>query len=759
MNHATGPQLSLYSFDDVVVDCAAGQVRKGDQVRKITPRAFRVLVYLLRQRGRIVDKQELFENVWKGTFVTDNALTRTIAEIRRVVGDHAEKPGYLETVPKRGYRFIAEVEVSQAWTPSSAEKSGQYEVPQSDMASLPGAGVLPDAVSGGSVEPAPTSRIGGIRTPLRLGRRRFLLFAALVLAVAGIAGWFALLRSPRVRPLTATLRTVPFTSLTGREKWPAFSPDGNQIAFSWEGDKRDNFDIYVQIVGTGEPLRLTQHPGMDVCPAWSPDGRTIAFIREHEGNVTLLSVPALRGPDRTLIPLNFTRSWYGQYPDVSWSPDGKLIAFPDKTRGKPAPTIWLLSLDTLKKRPLTRLPKGYFADLYPAFSPDGERVAFTRWRSEGIADVYVVSPKDGQPVRLTFDDSLVSGLAWMPDGKSIVFSSTRGGSLKLWRVPLEGGTPELLSSGGDNPLPGMLSPFAISRVGHRLAYEKSLEDYNIWRIEIPGSTTPASQPVKLIASSQHESGAQFSPDGKRIAFESLTTGTFEVWVCDADGANPLPLTSFGGPMAGTPRWSPDNQQIAFDARPQGHSDIFVVSGKGGAIRQVTKEPSNDVVPSWSQDGRWIYFASNRSGDVQIWKIPASGGEALQVTKNGGFSAFESVDGQFLYYAKITESGIWRAPVSGGQETLVADVVEPGLWGYWALAPGGIYYVNLDSPRNHTIDFFDFFTKEVTRVAALTEEIRLETSDPALSVSPDGRLILYSQLDRAESDIMLVENFR
>jgi dipeptidyl aminopeptidase/acylaminoacyl peptidase len=174
-------------------------------------------------------------------------------------------------------------------------------------------------------------------------------------------------------------------------------------------------------------------------------------------------------------------------------------------------------------------------------------------------------------------------------------------------------------------------------------------------------------------------------------------------------------------------------------------------------RRLTTESSSDVVPSWSKDGRSIYFASNRTGTYQVWKAPAEGGPAVQVTQNGGFAAFESPDGQFVFYAKFTEPGIWRVAVEGGEETLVLDLLQPGFWGYWAVSEQGIYFLNSKAEPRPAIEFYRFATRRATRV--FVPEKDPFYGDPGLALSPDGRWILYVQIDQLGSDIMLVENFR
>jgi dipeptidyl aminopeptidase/acylaminoacyl peptidase len=287
-----------------------------------------------------------------------------------------------------------------------------------------------------------------------------------------------------------------------------------------------------------------------------------------------------------------------------------------------------------------------------------------------------------------------------------------------------------------------------------LAYVHLKFNNNIWRRGL--NSFVASPPDKFISSTRMESGPQFSPDGRKVAFESTRSGGYEVWLCRSDGSGLMQLTHLNPSVTGTPRWSPDGQQIVFDSRPAGNSDIFVIDVQGGPPRKLTSEPSNEGVPSWSRDGRWIYFGSDRSGNWEVWKMPSTGGSAVQVTHHGGFAGFESPDGKFLYYAKgLTVPGLWRIPANGGDEVELISSLEAGHWGYWAVVENGIYY--LDTTTKPGIAFFDLVTRRATRVFDL--ENRPARQAPGLAVSPDNKTILYTQWDASDSDIVLVENFR
>src|SRR4030095_3654297 len=143
----------------------------------------------------------------------------------------------------------------------------------------------------------------------------------------------------------------------------------------------------------------------------------------------------------------------------------------------------------------------------------------------------------------------------------------------------------------------------------------------------------------------------------------------------------VPLTSFGGPDVGSPRWSPDGLHIAFDTLAPGHRDIYIVGIEGAKPHRLNDDNYENVRPSWSHDGKWIYFGSSRTGNWQVWKPPAAGGQPVQVTTLGGREGVESFDGTFFYYTKgFGVAGVWKVPVNGGEETFVLDGVYQGFWG-------------------------------------------------------------------------------
>jgi Tol biopolymer transport system component/DNA-binding winged helix-turn-helix (wHTH) protein len=762
------PAKHFYEFGPFRVDTQKHRLLRNGELVPLSSKALETLIVFLQHPNQTLEREALMQAVWADTFVEDANLTVAVSQLRKALG-HGVAGEYIETVPRAGYRFVADVrEVHEHPTPLIIEKRTrshtvieEEEQPESSEA-VPV--VLPDLRvnhRGTLAKDGAGVRVGAQVWP----RTNRLITLALVLTVIIVGLWVYFYRS-RLNTLSrsaskssmSSVKMTLLTSFPGREEWPTFSPDGNQLAFMWSGEKGDNMDVYVKLTDAGAPLRLTSHPGLDNSPTWSPDGKYVACTRFDKGQSAIFIIPALGGPERKLLSLGFESHWFGNYAGVVWSPDGQSVAFPDKSSPLELHGIFIASVETGEKRRLTSPPAQYLGDWFPAFSPDGRTLAFTRSSSEGTADVYLVPVVGGEPRRLTFDNTWTVGPVWTPDGSSIVFFSLRGGTLRLWKVSASGGVPELLAIGGETFMVQQHpSPPSISRRGKRILFAKYFEDINIWRTEVSKSTGRGTSPTKLISSTQYDGAPQFSPDGQKIVFQSERSGLSDIWICDREGANARQLTFLGGPLVGTPRWSPDGRYIAFDARAEGHSDIYLVDAEGGRPRRITTETSNDVVPSWSRNGRFVYFASNRTGTrPEIWKAPVAGGEAQQVTKQGGFAAFESPDGKYLYYAKLDVAGLWRIPLEGGHESLVLDQLKPREWGYWAVADDGIYFINSESKPHATIEFFAFATSRLTSIATIEKEPINWASN--LAVSPDGRWILYTQVDQSDSDIMLMENF-
>jgi Tol biopolymer transport system component/predicted Ser/Thr protein kinase len=584
---------------------------------------------------------------------------------------------------------------------------------------------------------------GGVKPPLRSWAAIALAGVALIAAIAG-AVWFQFFRPGS--KVTEPMRIVPFTTFPGHQDFARFSRDGNQIAFAWDGEKGDNWDIYVKLIGTEKPLKITADPCCDLFPAWAPDGRNIAFFRRRERETGIYAVPALGGPERKLC--TSSQGGFAWPESFDWSSDGKYLAYVDRRTDPATSSIFLLAVDNPDdKRPLTA-PAGLAKDYNPRFSPDGQTVAFARSTSGTTNDIFLVRLAGGEPKRLTFDNSFVNGLDWTPDGAYIIFSSNRlSGEGRLWKVPVSGGQPQPLSVGQ-----GSAYNPSLSRDGRRLAYTQNELNANIWRYEVPRATGRNSPPVKLIASTGQNWVPQYSPDGTKIAFESDRSGSREIWVCDSDGSNPRQLTFFQGPNAGAPCWSPDSREIAFTVA-EGRGAAYIVSVEGGPSRRLKTDcPYGTQGPAgWSRDGRWVYFdAAGSVGAVQLWKAPPEGGHAVQVTKNGGHWAFESPDGKTLYFNKRwDELKIWKVPVEGGEETLVLEQPS-GFFQEWGLTGEGIYFY---SEATKAIEFFSFATHKITQIA------KPEKRGGTLAVSPDGRWVLDDQVEQDTSHIMMVENFR
>jgi Tol biopolymer transport system component len=570
-------------------------------------------------------------------------------------------------------------------------------------------------------------------------------FALIATALTIVIAWRGLRRAADFAP-----RLLPLASYPGAEGPPALSPDGELVAFAWSGDAGSGPpDIYVKAVGNEALRRLTETSNSETSPAWSPDGHSIAFVRDGRG---VFTISQLGGNEKRV-------SDSGNY--AAWAADSKSVLIRDR-EGKVGPFgIYQVFLDTLERRRLTQAPLGD-GDWRFEVSPDGTTLAFIRYGRTGIADLYVVPMRGGEPRRLTDWNGVLMGLSWTPGGREIVYSVEEPAAGRLWRIDANSAQPGRGLPIGDIPVAAGSPSISRPRSGQqaRLAFQTISRDVDIHLMDLEATLVNDTIDSKLFANSTRvESSARFSPDASRIAFVSQRSGSAEIWVAGRDGSGLRQITSLGATQIVVSGWSPDGNNVVFDAAIGGNSDVYVVGFDGGGPRRLTSDPSRDGLPSWSGDGRWIYFTSARAGvNPDVWKMTPDGGHLTRITNNGGFDPKESPDGQSLFYLDHYpgQNGIaklMRTPVVGRQESVVLERVRPFLW---SVTDKGIVFVTREADFD-ALDMYRFSDRQVARVGRLG--FRIPGIYTHMTVSRDGRWALATEMVRFDSDLMLLDNFR
>ena len=358
-----------------VVDIGSLRILTSPDAQRLTPKSAAVLLELACNAGKTVSRNELLDTVWSGTCPTPDVLTQAITDLRRVLGDEAHTRRYIETVPKIGYRLIAEVEFSDG---DKARDMPAYPV---------------------AVAPATNDRRPESRAARRIG---LLLLAAAVIGVIGIAVY----RSQQAWPVLTGSRNAgdwsvrdmrTLTTDPGAEKYPRLAPDGTRIAYSASDVSQRNFRLLVRTLEQARPLRLgVNEDGQESYPVWSPDGASIAFLRYSAARCEVILTPAMGGQERTLRPCFNEEVNY-----FAWTPDGrKLITTSFTHEAAGDLEIALMPLDGSESRALAYSHAAWDKDIDARYSPDGRWIAFRRG-ARPYADLWIVPAAGGEARRLT----------------------------------------------------------------------------------------------------------------------------------------------------------------------------------------------------------------------------------------------------------------------------------------------------------------------------------------------------------------------
>jgi|GEM_PF-4516151 len=528
---------------------------------------------------------------------------------------------------------------------------------------------------------------------------------------------------------------TPLANAANTEYWPALSSDGKFVAYSWKGEADDNWDIYVKQIGTNTTSRITQHPGAELRAKWSPDGSHIYFVRYEKGGATIYKRPLLGGEEIRVI----TAPKYCTG-DFNISADEKWISYNDReTKGGPA-RIKLISLENGETQWLSQPDQTYKGDIHPTFSPAGTRLAFIREKNPASMQLWTINLKTGHKEQLTKAHQSINGFAWSPDEKHIYFSADQTGLYKLWQLNLGNKSTELLPVGDYQ----MVMP-RVAKDG-RMIYAKMQDDVNIWTFDLTS---------KQAKSWRNHDGLElnpnFSPDGTKVSFTAVQKDQFQIWVANADGSKAKPITRFTGEHLSAVRWTADGQYLLFHAHQNGQIDLFKVHAEGGPSEKISSSMKDQLLPFPSPSGQ-IYFSSKESDQWEIIRMNANTSNQIQIQTNNAFAVQSSTDGSTLYYCKKDALGLWSLDLNTKEESMLIADFHPMHWGAFTVGDKGIFYWDQKNKHIAYLDFAHGKSEPIHRPSG-----RIPRLGISLDYSAEAELLIFSQIDHNDADIMMLQS--
>lgn len=743
------PLSNDFRLGSALIQPTLNRVSVDERTVQLEPKVMQVLTVLAARPGAVVPRQDFLDTVWADTVGDDYLLNRAVSELRKALDDDPQKPAYIETIRKTGYRLIAPI------APARVASLVRPTLPATPAASA----VIGTSASAATVEPvAVTKPDGGIASaavvPARAGpaptrSRRLAVSLAIaafgLLVVAVLAYLLYGERSPAGSPLAERYDVRPLTSQLGREIDPALSPDGSRVAYVRDGGQNGRFALNVQTIGTESVLALTDGEVDDRYPVWMPDGRHLLFVRaDANGGSSILRIPALGGtPTRAHNDPDAM-----EIRGLSLAPDGETLVYARRSRTSDSFHLVATKLDDGATRVLTTPPPGSLGDIDPRYAWDGQALVFIRGINEVTKDLYRLRWQDGELTRLSFDNRKIAGLAWAPDGQHLLYGSSRSGMYQVWALDgREGGTgvPLLADLGGET-----VQQLATAPGVDAIVFEEWTHRAHMRRIELDhGAAVIGSE---QLSSTRWDSNPDFAPDGSRVAFTSNRGGPPGIWIGALDGRSAMEIASLGGAFIERPAWSPDGRTIAFDGSPDGRTSIFLVAADGGPLRPFTTTDIDARSPTWSRDGSRLYYEANVDGAWRIQAQATAGGAAIEIAPAPAQRPRESLDGAWLYFARPDRPGLWRKATTDlqGSEQLIVPDLDPRDWENWALAANGVYYLRRPEGAAPVLSFLDHSDGEVRDLLQFSSGF----DGWGLTLSPDGRTLLYSEIDIRESDLRI-----
>ncbi|HEX5121692.1 MAG TPA: winged helix-turn-helix domain-containing protein [Rhodanobacteraceae bacterium] len=681
---------------------------------RLTPKAAAVLLQLVRAAGRTLSRDELLNEVWKGTCPTPDVLTQAVKDLRRLLGDDLHAPRFVETLPRLGYRLVAPARFIDDSTAA-------------------------EFAPGAHADDARSVRADDSRRPV--GRR--VLFGAI--AVATVAALALGLRreqgdSAELKPrwYASAQRTV--TADPGPEHYPRISPDGTRVAYSIVDPARHTSRIVQRSLAQSRLIDVTDGvEGNEFFPVWSPDGASIAFARQGGDECDILLASALGGAERLIDRCVVASVTY-----FSWTPDGRsLIA----TRPSSATaTDMAITLVPIDGSALDRIPYAHDnadLDLDARYSPDGRLIAFRRGASP-YSDLFVVDAIGGEVRQLTHLASRMRGFDWTRDGTALVFSSSHEGPQALYTVSVGDGRIESL---GVEP-----AEFpSAARANDTVVYEIPRLRTQLATVALGSGDIAEVTPRAIAPSTGNDGAPTFSPVDDRVAFVSDRSGAQQLWLSDPASGETTALTESDEPTLRYPVWRPDGERLLITARGASLGRLIEID-IATRTRRVLTAPDEDI--------RYGVYGPRPGSYVAVVGGSGEGRELIQFENDNGTETsrlvlardvaridYDRTDAT-VYFTKVSESGLFKVDQKSGNETLVTRRINPAHLDGWLVLGGHVFYIEAKAKGPSRVHDLDPVSGDDVVVASIPDSV----ADFNFSVSHDRREIVIVRVAAEDTDV-------
>ncbi|HET8783526.1 MAG TPA: winged helix-turn-helix domain-containing protein [Pyrinomonadaceae bacterium] len=618
----------IYEFGPFVLEPHARRLsRNGESVQLAAPE-FELLLLLVSNQGRVVEKKEIMDAVWPDAAVEENNLTVRMSSLRRALGETKGHHPYIQTVTGRGYCLIVPVKTVE--TEVTAEQAIAAEAPVAQPPATP----LP---------PPETTRA---RWEMRGSR----LYAFVLVVVLALSALSAVLLRKRGDKSSAAIQSMKLTRLThtGRVMGAGMSLDGQNIAYVERYDEMSS--LWLQRAGTNAPLQLLP-PAKPFLrdPSFSRDGNTVYYTK-CEPNCRVYKIPVLGGVETALGFRSDGR--------VTFSPDGKRMAYVrgtvDETGGVFV-NVFVANVNGTEEKALNWQGGGTsYQGGAPAWSPDGKVVAVSMLFKEGNRSYYNVlalGVDDGTNSTLISQWRSIRDVNWLPDGSGLIFNGLNEGAegpgMQIWHVPLKGGEPRRITNDLNNYV-----YCAMSEDGTKLIAAQIQWTSGLWIGPAENPTAATQLTTGTIDRHDGDGGISMTHDG-RIVYISNHSGKRNLWSINSDGSGVKQLTD-APPSHHDPSMTPDGRYIVFETSRDGGHNIWRVDADGRNPRRLTRGRF-DSQPTCSRDSKWVVYVGNEDEKTpKLYKVSIDGGDSVRLTDEFGMQPEYSPDGKTIAYYRMNQ---------------------------------------------------------------------------------------------------------